>query len=219
MGLQNRCSTTELSRHSGSFPRFLPKSDEAETRRKRNGGLSVAAQEVAQSVPEPFRGKLIHAIARGYAMSPRHVCEMFNVSRATVHNALAMGKLPGFRLGNAWRIRPENIPADLATYWATMKGRPVAPLNRELPEGELVYFIEGAPGFVKIGYTNALAKRIRALQCGCPMEIDLLAYARGGPRLEREYHRRFAHWRAAGEWFKLSPEIKAEIDRLNRESV
>jgi excisionase family DNA binding protein len=175
----------------------------------------VSAHGVAQSVPEPFRGKLRFAIARGYALSPRGVCEMFGVSRATVHNALAMGTLPGFRLGKDWRIRPENIPEDLAAYWCRMKGRVPEPLKDELPTGELVYFIEGAPGFVKIGYTTNLAKRIRALQCGCPAEIDLLAYVRGDGKLEREYHRRFAAWRGAGEWFRLCPEIKAEIQRLN----
>jgi excisionase family DNA binding protein len=168
-----------------------------------------------ESLPDPYRGKLQFAIARGYAMSPRKVCEMFGVGRATVHNALAVGTLPGFRLGREWRIRPENIPVELAAYWVRMRKATPEPLQTELPTGELVYFLQGAEGFVKIGYTQNLAKRVRALQCGCPAEIELLAYARGGPQLERAYHRKFAAWRGAGEWFRLCPAIRAEIEQLN----
>lgn len=181
----------------------------------------MAAQEVAQSVPDPFRSKWQDAIARGYALSPRHVCEMFDVSRGAVHNALSMGELPGFRLGKEWRIRPEKIPERLIEYWLAVKKNPYVPPEPEkadLPIGELVYFITGAPGFVKIGYTTDLAKRIRALQIGCPLVIDLLGYVRGGRSVEQDYHYRFRAWRQAGEWFKLSQDIKAEIERLNSDA-
>lgn len=178
----------------------------------------MATHQVAQSVPEPFRTKWQHAIDRGHAFSPRHICELFDVSRGAVHNALSIGELPGFRLGTQWRIRPERIPERLVTYWLAVKKNPYVPPDApkdDLPKGELVYFITGAPGFVKIGYTTDLEKRIRALQIGCPLVIELLAHARGGRSLEHDYHYKFGAWRQAGEWFKLGPPIRDEIERLS----
>jgi len=166
------------------------------------------------TVPDPFRSKWRAAVERGYALSPRHVCEIFEVSRGAVHNALSTGEMPGFRLGKLWRIRPEAIPARLIEYWVALKGLP-SPPPPPLPTGELVYFISGMPNYVKIGFTTNLAKRIKALQIGCPEAIEVLAYRHGGRSLEHDYHMEFRAWRRAGEWFKLSQPVRAEIARLN----
>jgi hypothetical protein len=146
------------------------------------------------------------------------VCEIFDVSRGAVHNALTIGDLAGFRLGKEWRIRPEAISLRLVEYWLAVKKNPYVPPHpekAEIPTGELVYFITGAPGFVKIGYTTDLAKRIQALQIGCPLVIEVLAFARGDRGVEQDYHYKFRAWRQSGEWFKLCPDIRAEIARLN----
>jgi hypothetical protein len=146
------------------------------------------------------------------------VCEIFDVSRGAVHNALTIGDLAGFRLGKEWRIRPEAISLRLVEYWLAVKKNPYVPPppeKAEIPAGELVYFITGAPGFVKIGYTTDLAKRIQALQIGCPLVIEVLAFARGDRSVEQDYHYKFRAWRQSGEWFKLCPDIRAEIARLN----
>jgi hypothetical protein len=173
-------------------------------------------------IPQPFRDKWQGAIDRGFALSPRHLCDIFDVSRGAVHNALTTGELPGFRLGTNWRIRPEYIPERLVQYWLAVKKNPYVPPPKtkdDLPKGELVYFITGAPRFVKIGYTTDLAKRIQALQIGCPLEIELLGFARGDRGLEYDYHHKFRAWRCSGEWFKLCVEIQSEIDRLNSEAA
>lgn len=177
--------------------------------------LANPIRVVPKSIQGAVRTRWQGAIDRGFALSPRNVCEIFGVSRGAVHNALNTGELPGFRLGNLWRIRPEAIPPRLVEYWIHVTGRYEPPPPPELPVGELVYFIGGAPGYVKIGYTTDLARRIKALQIGCPKPIELLAHARGGRSLEYDYHRRFSAWRQTGEWFRLSQEVWAEINRLN----
>jgi hypothetical protein len=83
-----------------------------------------------------------------------------------------------------------------------------------LPTGELVYFI-GAGEFVKIGFTASLTVRVCDLQVANPHPLRILACIRGDRDLEYDYHQRFADCRHFGEWFRLTPELQAEIDRLN----
>jgi hypothetical protein len=87
------------------------------------------------------------------------------------------------------------------------------------PQGNLVYFIGAADGFVKIGFTKNLTSRLCDLQSANPVPLRVLAYSEGGRYLEREYHQLFADARHFYEWFRLTPEIQAEIDRLNACSV
>lgn len=81
--------------------------------------------------------------------------------------------------------------------------------------GPVVYFIGSMRGeLVKIGYATDLANRMRHLQTGSPVKLEVLAAVIGGIGLEREYHRRFAEFREHGEWFRRTPEVRAEILRL-----
>jgi hypothetical protein len=85
------------------------------------------------------------------------------------------------------------------------------------PMGTCVYFIASAQGFVKIGFTTNLCSRLCDLQSANPVPLRVLARAPGGRELEKEYHRRFDGARHFYEWFRLTPEIEAEIDRLRAE--
>lgn len=79
-----------------------------------------------------------------------------------------------------------------------------------------IYFIGGETGCIKIGWTGQSAEQRRKdLQCGSPIKLFVLAVARGGMSVEQEYHRRFKDSRSHGEWFERTPELMAEIIRLN----
>lgn len=82
--------------------------------------------------------------------------------------------------------------------------------------GSVVYFIGPKRGdLVKIGYAADLVSRLRHLQTGSPVKLEVLAAIAGGLDLERTYHRQFAAHRLHGEWFTPHPDILAEIERLS----
>ncbi len=87
--------------------------------------------------------------------------------------------------------------------------------DREYEEGVTCYFIGGETGPVKIGFTDNLERRLKALQAASPVMLSVLATTGGGIFAELAYHERFADDRLHGEWFNRSPSILAEIDILN----
>lgn len=84
-----------------------------------------------------------------------------------------------------------------------------------------VYFVERM-GFIKIGTTRHLKKRLRRLESvGAimppgvePGPVNVLLVVRGSERKERWLHKRFAHAHVAGEWFHASPDLLAYIKEL-----
>lgn len=87
-----------------------------------------------------------------------------------------------------------------------------------LVSSQLVYFIgAGKAGPVKIGIAADPRARIASLQTGHYEPLTLLAVTAGGREAEVAYHARFASARLHGEWFARTPEIEAEIERLNQE--
>lgn len=91
-----------------------------------------------------------------------------------------------------------------------------------------VYFVE-RDGFVKIGVTTNLEKRLQSLARGGALmpagmtigPITVLATMRGTRANEAYLHKRFAHLRIEGEWFLLDETIHDFIANLgcNRERV
>lgn len=141
----------------------------------------------------------------------RALAKQHGVSFGVVYAAVSSGQLPHFKIGNLIRVRPSEIPADLLASWKRRpkKGEGV------WPEGDLIYFLQSVPGFVKIGFTTDLATRVRALQPGCPLPLTLLAFVPNGTlKAERAYHRKYAADRLSGEWFTMTPRIRDEIARL-----
>lgn len=69
----------------------------------------------------------------------------------------------------------------------------------------LVYFVRHGD-VVKIGTTQDLTQRLTAI----PYD-ELLATIPGGPDVEGQWHRRFAHLRTRGEWFRDAPELRDAI--------
>lgn len=95
------------------------------------------------------------------------------------------------------------------------RARPVRPV------GEVVYFVE-RQGFVKIGFSadlnarlSSLANEVIRVPGMLPGRVNLLAIQPGGRQLERQTHRRFAHLRVGGEWFRAAQDLQDHINSLN----
>jgi hypothetical protein len=66
-----------------------------------------------------------------------------------------------------------------------------------------VVYVIGQPGqpVAKIGTTSNLRARLRVLQTGSPVRLQVLWSCPGGRRLEAWLHEIYKHWRLEGEWF------------------
>lgn len=78
-----------------------------------------------------------------------------------------------------------------------------------------VYFAVGQVGsdlMVKIGYTSGDPhQRVRALQIGSPVNLDVFGWIRGSVALEQKFHRTFASLRVHGEWFEAVGKLREFI--------
>lgn len=78
-----------------------------------------------------------------------------------------------------------------------------------------VYFIrQGDDGYIKIGYSEHIKKRLRGLQGASPVKLQLLATMNGTTKDEQDLHKRFKSYRKMGEWFEPVPELLDFINRL-----
>ena len=83
-------------------------------------------------------------------------------------------------------------------------------------ENEGVYFILARDvGYVKIGFSTNIKRRLSDLQVGSPYAFILLAVAEGDQVREKELHERFQKYRLSGEWFAYSEELRNFV--LDRE--
>jgi len=78
----------------------------------------------------------------------------------------------------------------------------------------VIYFIQGGDQ-VKIGYTENAEQRLKALQCGSPVPLELIATMPGDVGTEAEMHARFSGARVHGEWFQWAGELAAFLARHN----
>ena len=78
-----------------------------------------------------------------------------------------------------------------------------------------VYFITArALAQVKIGFSETPFLRLKALQTGSPVPLEMERLMDGGADVEAELHERFAEFRARGEWFHLSGVIEVFMGDL-----
>jgi hypothetical protein len=80
-----------------------------------------------------------------------------------------------------------------------------------------VYFVSARElDLIKIGYAFNPVSRFRSLRTMCPVDLTLEGAIPGDFAKERELHRKFAEARVRGEWFRLCPNLQAEIDASSR---
>ncbi len=70
-----------------------------------------------------------------------------------------------------------------------------------------IYFIRSQDGHVKIGFSVDVAGRMRELQVGHAIALELLGFIEGTRREELALHHRFAAYRVNGEWFRVDGEF------------
>lgn len=78
-----------------------------------------------------------------------------------------------------------------------------------------IYIVKArASGFIKIGITSDLEKRLRSLESATGSHIELLLSFRGALYLEQICHRTFGELRERGEWFRNEGRLAAFIDEM-----
>lgn len=109
--------------------------------------------------------------------------------------------------------------------WASPDAKIITPGNRTISlEGEpiakgsaFVYFVLNADSnAIKIGKAEDLDKRLKSLQTVSPVQLQLLkaiqvTSGKEAAQLESSLHRKFAHLRLTGEWFKAEKELLGYI--------
>lgn len=79
------------------------------------------------------------------------------------------------------------------------------------PRIDVVYYLRYERR-VKIGTSRQPRRRLASIR-----HDELLAFERGDRVREQQRHREFASAREGGEWFTLTPEIRAHIVRLQQD--
>lgn len=90
--------------------------------------------------------------------------------------------------------------------------QPVLPFSGAVKGKGYIYFATDGE-FIKIGWTGVWppSERIRKQQTGNGRLLWILGCIPGSQQAERGYHKRFAHHRAHGEWFRVTPELEQFI--------
>lgn len=143
-------------------------------------------------------------------LTPAELASVAGMHKRTLMKKIDHGELPYVRLTKrkiaiSTRMLTEAHVTDLeeqAEYIARTRA------------GQSVYFIQATSGPIKIGIALDPRARLAGLQISHFEELALLAAVPGGINLETQLHRRFAHLRIRGEWFRDGPELRREIARL-----
>lgn len=78
----------------------------------------------------------------------------------------------------------------------------------------MIYFVRcGKLDWVKIGTAIDIPSRLQELRAGSPFPLALVAVMEGDRDAEVRLHKRFAKERGHGEWFALSPRLRAFIGK------
>jgi hypothetical protein len=80
----------------------------------------------------------------------------------------------------------------------------------------MIYFIGNREQkVVKIGFSNDVTKRIKALQTSSPYELEVFKVMEGNTANEQYFHILFKAERLKGEWFKLTDELFKYIEDID----
>lgn len=111
----------------------------------------------------------------------------------------------------AERIRQKDETIAHLRRWLAeeRKSEPAKKARKQAPVDGTVYFLR-VGGYIKIGWTSNLEKRMRQYQ----PDTQLLACKPGTRKEEHRLHRKFAHLKTHGrEWFPLAPQITEEVEQ------
>lgn len=85
-----------------------------------------------------------------------------------------------------------------------------------------LYFLKGSSGYIKIGRSTNFDKRLSEIRRGTTDEfVSVLKTFSADDEtiigLERDLHSELSGFNFKGEWFHDTPEVRAALDRLDRQ--
>lgn len=87
--------------------------------------------------------------------------------------------------------------------------------NKPYPYRPCTVYIVKAGDFIKVGVTEDIERRMKTLQAGCPLAVELIhTIPHASRETESEFHRRLAEHHLWYEWFKLTPAVQQFINTL-----
>lgn len=80
----------------------------------------------------------------------------------------------------------------------------------------MIYFIRhGDSDAIKIGYSDVCAMaRMRVLQCGTPIPLNMIGFVEGDIYQEKKLHRAVASKNISGEWYREDEELVEIINKV-----
>src|SRR5579863_2208648 len=112
--------------------------------------------------------------------------------------------------GNEGVSVTEVLPQDDPTKDPIQNFRNFSRLNDPEADSRRVYFLYCA-GFMKIGITSRILRRMSELQIGSPWKSQIVLLIPGGKKTEEFLHFAFREERVSGEWFRMSPFIREAV--------
>lgn len=112
----------------------------------------------------------------------------------------------------AKRLPPEEELAKERAVAAEARRQQKARALKEAQDRGHVYFLRGQ-NRVKIGHSSDVRKRFETLRTACPEPVRIVKVLKGGVRVERRMHERFAEYRVKGEWFELRGRLAKYLER------
>ena len=134
-----------------------------------------------------------------------HAAEHFGLTVAALRAEHARGRLTIYKIGGRYYTTRESVQ-ELDQTWHGRKNFSWA------HEGSGIYVI-GFDGYVKIGWSDDLASRLRHIQNSLPVKFKVYASFCCAKTNERILLRRFRKYRTRGEWFSHEGEIAEWIKR------
>jgi hypothetical protein len=90
----------------------------------------------------------------------------------------------------------------------------ISKMKKATADVGVVYFVEAeGTGFIKIGKTNNIEKRLRSLQTATPHRLILRKCLTGATH-EKNMHDFYKEYKIRGEWYKLDGKLKDYVDSL-----
>lgn len=85
-----------------------------------------------------------------------------------------------------------------------------------------IYFLKGSSGYIKIGRSSSFDKRLSEIRRGTTDEFVSVLKTFSATdetiiELERDLHSDLSDYNYKGEWFHDTPEVRAALDRLDRQ--
>ena len=128
--------------------------------------------------------------------TPADLAKRWHCTPRQVQDLVKDGKLKGFYVRRLLRVKEADVEA-FEQSGAAIPG--------QVGRG-FIYFVKAGP-FIKIGFATDVDKRAKSLATACPYPIEVIHTQLGSIKDESELHRRFAHLRAQGEWFRHEAEL------------